>query len=88
MSASNVRRLLRFYAPLLLCIIFCSLIIAGCAAPFVEKASATSYPVVLGAATTNDTQVNAWLQAARSVNQSLNPTPTREAVDMAMVSIE
>jgi hypothetical protein len=67
--------------------LFCAFIIIGCAAPFVEKATTTSVPVQLGAATTNDTQVNAWLSVARVLNDKVNPTPTREPVDLVLVSL-
>lgn len=65
-----------------------SLIIVSCAnSPFVRPANPQSLPVKYGVATTNDSQVTAWLELARKVNSTVNVTPTEPALDVVLNSL-
>jgi uncharacterized protein YceK len=57
---------------------------AGCGTLLGTKAPATSLPVQLAAATTNDTQLVAWEKCFQAANAQLNPTPTEAPINAVL----
>ena len=55
--------------------------------PLGTSAAADSPPVQLGAATTNDANLTAWILAARTANANLNVTPTNQLVNTLLTAL-
>ena len=65
----------------LLAAIFSLVLGAGCGTLLGTKASTTSVPVELGAATTNDVNLVAWEKVAQVLNATANPTSTNAPIN-------
>ena len=61
---------------------FAVLIGAGCGTLLGTKAPATSLPVRLNAASTNDVQLVAWEKFFQAANTQLNPTPSEPSISV------
>ena len=66
---------------------FAVLIGAGCGTLLGTKAAATSLPVQLSAATTNDVQLVAWEKFFQAANSQLNPTPSEAPINAVLGGI-
>lgn len=56
----------------------------GCESLITKQEPATDLPAQLGLATTNDTQLVAYLRAAQTANAAVNPTPTEPLVNQLL----
>lgn len=66
---------------------FAVLLGAGCGTLLSTKAPATSLPVQIGAASTNEPQLVAWEELLLQANAQLNPTPSEAPINAVLGGI-